>query len=79
MVSISDEGPYTRADVSILNNGSYPTKVVPEDFRVEVVSPKPKVLSYIAPANLQNLPVQKPEPDVKVLAPAPNQSEATSG
>ena len=33
MVSISGEGPYTRADVSILNNGSYTTKVTPDDFR----------------------------------------------
>jgi hypothetical protein len=66
MVSISDEGSYTRADVSILNNGSYPTKVVPEDFRIEEVTPKPKILSYIAPENLQNLPAPTPEPDVKV-------------
>jgi hypothetical protein len=72
MVSISNEGPYTRADISVLNNGSYPTKVVPEDFRIEVISPKPKVLSYIAPENLLALPASAPEPDVK--APQPSTS-----
>lgn len=75
MVSISDEGPYTRADVSVLNNGSYPTKVVPEDFRIEVISPKPKVLSYIAPENLLALPAPAPEPDVKA-PPAPAEAAA---
>lgn len=78
MVSISDEGPYTRADVSVLNNGSYPTKVVPEDFRIEVVSPKPKVLSYIAPENLLALPAPAPEPDVKAPHPTPTPTEAAA-
>jgi hypothetical protein len=78
MVSISDEGSYTRADVSILNNGSYSTKVVPGDFRVEVVTPKAKILSYIAPENLQNLPTPTPEPDVKVPAPGPTPTAATT-
>ncbi len=63
MVSLSNEGHYTRADISVLNNGSYPTKVVPEDFRIEVVTPKPKVLSYVAPENLQNLPIPRQESD----------------
>jgi hypothetical protein len=56
MVSISSEGAYTRADVSLSNHLSYPQNVSPDDFRVEVVDPKPHVLLYIPPSQLQNLP-----------------------
>jgi hypothetical protein len=56
MVSISREGIYTRADVSVTNNTDMPLSVSPEDFRVEVVTPKPKVLLYVPPAQL-NLPL----------------------
>ena len=59
MVSISHEGIYTRADISVTNNTDMPLSVSPEDFRVEVVTPKPKVLLYIPPAEL-NLPEAKP-------------------
>jgi hypothetical protein len=55
MVSISNEGVYTRADVSIANHTDTPLSMSPEDFRVEVVTPKPKVLLYIPPADV-NLP-----------------------
>lgn len=59
MVSISHEGIYTRADISVTNNTDMPLSVSPEDFRVEVVTPKPKVLLYIPPAEL-NLPQAQP-------------------
>jgi hypothetical protein len=52
MVSISNEGVYTRADVSIANHTDTPLNMCPEDFRVEVLTPKPKVLLYISPNNL---------------------------
>jgi hypothetical protein len=52
MVSISNEGVYTRADISIANHTDTPLNMSPEDFRVEVLTPKPKVLLYIAPAHL---------------------------
>ena len=52
MVSISREGNYTRADVSVTNNTDMPLSISPEDFRVEVVTPKPKVLLYVPPAEL---------------------------
>jgi hypothetical protein len=55
MVSISREGTYTRADVSVTNNTDMPLSVSPEDFRVEVVTPKPRVLLYVPPSEL-NLP-----------------------
>jgi hypothetical protein len=63
MVSISHEGVYTRADVSIANHTDTTLNMSPEDFRVEVLTPKPKVLLYISPAHL----VLPPPP----LAPAP--------
>jgi hypothetical protein len=66
MVSISHEGGYTRADVSIANHTDTPLSMTPEDFRVEVLTPKPKVLLYIPPANL-------------VLPPAPLPSAAAAG
>jgi hypothetical protein len=52
MVAISHEGSYTRADVSITNKTDTPLSMSPEDFRVEVLTPKPKVLLYVSPANL---------------------------
>jgi hypothetical protein len=55
MVSISNEGAYTRADVSISNHVDYPQNLSPQDFRVEVVSPKPRILLYVPPAELKNV------------------------
>ncbi|WP_433968685.1 hypothetical protein [Tunturiibacter gelidiferens] len=69
MVSISQEGPYTRADVSIANNTVLPQNVTPEDFRVEVITPKPKVLLYVSPNDVKNLPpAPTPQPS---SSPAP--------
>jgi hypothetical protein len=58
MVSVSHEGIYTRADVSVSNNTDTPLSVSPDDFRVEVVTPKPKVLLYVPPAELDLPPAQ---------------------
>lgn len=71
MVSVSQEGGYTRADVSVSNNTDMPLSVSPDDFRVEVVTPKPKVLNYIPPKDL-NLPPANPAPAAAPPAPAPN-------
>jgi hypothetical protein len=68
MVSVSHEGEYTRADVSIANNTGLPLNLTPDDFRVEVISPKPKVLLYIPPSNLKDIP---PSPPVPTIQPAP--------
>jgi hypothetical protein len=62
MVSISQAGPYTRADVSIANNTIMPQNVTPEDFRIEVVTPKPKVLLYVPPSDLKDFPSAAPAP-----------------
>jgi hypothetical protein len=69
MVSISREGTYTRADVKVTNNTDMPLSVSPEDFRVEVVTPKPRVLLYVPPSEL-SLPPTQP-------APAANNSQTT--
>ena len=52
MVSISSEGAYTRADVSIENHAGYSQGVSPQDFRIEETAPKPKVLLYVPPSEL---------------------------
>jgi hypothetical protein len=52
MVAISHEGMYTRADVSIANHTDTPLAMIPDDFRVEVLTPKPRVLLYVPSANL---------------------------
>ncbi|HEX3968011.1 MAG TPA: hypothetical protein VHW70_08605, partial [Edaphobacter sp.] len=64
MVAVSHEGSYTRADVSITNKTDMPLNVTPDDFRVEVLTPKPRVLNYVPPANL--------------VLPAPPSSAATA-
>jgi hypothetical protein len=75
MVAISHEGVYTRADVSIANHTDTPLNMSPEDFRVEVLTPKPKVLLYVPPANL----VLPPPPAPKAAAaPAPRPAAAAS-
>jgi hypothetical protein len=62
MVAVSQEGLYTRADISIANNTILPQSLSPEDFRVEVVTPKPKVLLYVPPSDLKDLPAAAETP-----------------
>jgi hypothetical protein len=62
MVAVSHEGSYTRADVSITNKTDTPLSMSPEDFRVEVLTPKPKVLLYVSPANLVLPPTSSVQP-----------------
>jgi hypothetical protein len=73
MVSLSKESDYTRADVSISNNTDMPVRLTPEDFRVEVITPKPKVLLYIPPSDLKDLPAPIPN----ATADAPSAPAAT--
>ena len=75
MVSISNEGVYTRADVSIANHTDTPLSMTPEDFRVEVLTPKPKVLLDNSPANLVLPPPPLP-PAPAASAPTPPPSAA---
>jgi hypothetical protein len=75
MVAVSQEGAYTRADVSVTNNTDVPLNVTPEDFRVEVLTPKPKVLQYVPPSDLKDLPSEQPQAPV---APASSPAAAPS-
>jgi len=72
MVAISHEGIYTRADVSVTNNTDAPLSLSPEDFRVEVLTPKPKVLLYVPPANLVLPPPPLPPAPAATPAPQPH-------
>lgn len=65
MASISREGNYLRADVSISNNSGLPLDLTPDDFRIEVLSPKVKVLTYLSPADLKNV---SPSPAIPPLS-----------
>ena len=76
MVAISREGPYTRADVSIANNTVLPQSLTPEDFRVEVLTPKPKVLLYIPPSNLKDLPATPTPAPPPQTSPTPSVSSS---
>ncbi len=69
MVAVSSEGSYTRADVSITNNTDMPLNLTPEDFRVEVLTPKPRILLYIPPANLVLPPPAAPHPVPPLVTP----------
>jgi hypothetical protein len=77
MVAISNEGVYTRADVSIANHTDTDLNMTPEDFRVEVLTPKPKVLLYVPPANVVLPPPPAPAPKA-AAAPAPQPAAAAS-
>lgn len=72
MVAVTHEAGYTRADVSITNKTDAPLNVTPDDFRVEVLTPKPRVLNYVPPANL----VLPPSP--ASVAPAPPAAAAST-
>jgi hypothetical protein len=71
MVAISHEGAYTRADVSIANHTDTALSMTPEDFRVEVLTPKPKVLLYVPPANLVLPPPPLPPAPAATTPPPP--------
>jgi hypothetical protein len=75
MVAISHEGNYTRADVSVANHTDTPLAMTPDDFRIEVVTPKPKVLLYVPHANL----VLPPPPLPAAAAPGAPAPPATVG
>jgi len=76
MVSISSEGAYTRADVSIANNSGSVQTISPEEFRVEVTAPKTKVLPYVSPARLQSLQVEVAPAAAPILSAAASASAA---
>ena len=56
MVFLSNEGRYTRADVSITNLTSTPINVSPEDFHIQALASRSKVFLYVPPSQLKNIP-----------------------
>ena len=56
MVSLSNEGRYTRADVSITNLTSTPINLSPEDFRIQALTSQSKVFPYVPPSELEDVP-----------------------
>jgi hypothetical protein len=56
MVFLSNEGRYTRADVSITNLTPTPISLSPEDFRIQALASRPRVFPYVPPSQLENIP-----------------------
>jgi hypothetical protein len=73
MVFLSNEGRYTRADVSIANLTPTPISLSPEDFRIQALASRSKVFLYVPPSQLENLPAPtRPIPDADTDAPPMN-------
>jgi hypothetical protein len=67
MVSLSSQGRYTRADVSITSFTPTPTELSPEVFRIESLTPRSKVFRYVPPSQLENIPA--PTRATRITAP----------
>jgi hypothetical protein len=83
MVFLSNEGRYTRADVSITNLTGAPATLSPEDFRIEALASKSKVFLYVPPSQLENVPtttraeINEPDtanPHLQAITIPPNQA-----
>jgi hypothetical protein len=72
MVSLSNEGRYTRADVSITNLTATPISLSPESFRIEALA-RPRVFPYVPPSQLE---ATSTTPYVATPNPALNEIEA---
>jgi hypothetical protein len=74
MVFLSNEGRYTRADVSITNLTSTPINLSPEDFRIQALS-RAKVFPYVPPSQLEDVSTPTPAP-ANLVTVAVNEREA---
>ncbi|MCU1251046.1 MAG: hypothetical protein JWQ49_4075 [Edaphobacter sp.] len=73
MVFLSNEGRYTRADVSITNLTPNPINLSPEDFRIQALASRSKVFLYVPPSQLERLPAPTPgTPNTTTDAPLAN-------
>src|SRR5271156_4147043 len=76
MVFLSNEGPYTRADVRITNLTPNPINLSPEDFRIEALNSRSKVFLYVPPSQLENVPAPtRATPAAADASPNPEVSE----
>jgi hypothetical protein len=55
MVFLSNEGRYTRADVSITNLTPNPIHLTPEDFHIQATASGSKIFLYVPPSQVENL------------------------
>ena len=87
MVFLSNEGRYTRADVSITNLTPTPINLSPEDFHIQALTSRSRVFLYVPPSQLENLPtptqasagseINEPDPanpHLKAITIPPNQA-----
>jgi hypothetical protein len=73
MVFLSNEGRYTRADVSITNLTPNPINLSPEDFRIQALTSRSKIFLYVPPSQLEDIPTPtRPTPNVAADAPPAN-------
>jgi hypothetical protein len=75
MVFLSNEGRYTRADVSITNLTPTPINLSPEDFHIRALASRSKVFLYVPPSQLENLPALARATDAPLANPNPEPSE----
>jgi hypothetical protein len=80
MVFLSNEGRYTRADVSITNLTPTPINLYPEDFHIQALASRSKVFFYVPPSQLENLPTPtratpNPATDAPLANPIPDPIE----
>jgi hypothetical protein len=78
MVFLSNEGPYTRADVSITNLTPNPINLSPEDFRIEALNSRSKVFLYVPPSQLENVPAPTQATPAADASPNPPQNPEIS-
>src|SRR5271156_598813 len=79
MVFLSNEGPYTRADVSITNLTPNPINLSPEDFRIQALASRSKVFLYVPPSQLENIPTAtRDTPNAAADVPQANPNLVTS-
>ena len=69
-LSLWTEGDVTRADVIIANNSGLQLNVLANDFRVDVLSPKPRTLSFVPSASVPHLAPIAAIPGIVSIEPA---------
>ncbi len=78
MVFLSNEGRYTRADVSITNLTATPINLTPEDFHIQALTSRSKslllrpTLATAEPPNANSRDPKPPRPDTPLANPNPN-------
>lgn len=69
-LSLWTEGDVTRADVIIANNSGLQLNVLANDFRVDVLSPKARTLSFVPATSVPHLAAIRVAPGTVSIEPA---------